>query len=173
MMGEIMKKIITLVLVLTTIMTLAACGGGTQDYNPYTRDLDEDAFAATLLAKIEFGDIMTEVDDDAAGVLYSLYGLTENDYDDLSVYMSTGATAEEIAVISVENEDQAAKVGAVLVDRIDAQIKSYENYAPDEVEKLSNAIVEQVDDVVILIVCEDYEQYRTAKDDFLKNAAVD
>jgi len=168
-----MKKIITLVLVLTTIMTLAACGGGTQDYNPYTRDLDEDAFAATLLAKIEFGDIMTEVDDDAAGVLYSLYGLTENDYDDLSVYMSTGATAEEIAVISVENEDQAAKVGAVLVDRIDAQIKSYENYAPDEVEKLSNAIVEQVDDVVILIVCEDYEQYRTAKDDFLKNAAVD
>ena len=168
-----MKRLMTFVLALIMIMTLAACGGGSQDYNPYARDLDEDAFAATLLAKIEFGDIMTEVDDDAAEILYSLYGLTENDYDDLCVYMSTGATAEEIAVISVENEDQAAKVGAVLVDRIDAQIKSYENYAPDEVEKLSNAIVEQVDDVVILIVCEDYEQYRTAKDDFLKNAAVD
>lgn len=168
-----MKRLMTFVLALIMVMTLAACGGGSQDYNPYARDLDEDAFAATLLAKIEFSDIMTEVDDDAAEILYSLYGLTENDYDDLSVYMSTGATAEEIAVISVENEDQAAKVGAVLVDRIDAQIKSYENYAPDEVEKLSNAIVEQVDDVVILIVCEDYEQYRTAKDDFLKNAAVD
>ncbi|MBQ9972433.1 MAG: DUF4358 domain-containing protein [Firmicutes bacterium] len=168
-----MKRLMTFVLALIMVMSLAACGGGAQDYNPYARDLDEDAFAATLLAKIEFGDIMTEVDDDAAEILYSLYGLTENDYDDLSVYMSTGATAEEIAVISVENEDQAAKVGAVLVDRIDAQIKSYENYAPDEVEKLSNAIVEQVDDVVILIVCEDYEQYRAAKDDFLKNAAVD
>ena len=168
-----MKRLMTFVLALIMVMTLAACGGGSQDYNPYARDLDEDAFAATLLAKIEFSDIMTKVDDDAAEILYSLYGLTENDYDDLSVYMSTGATAEEIAVISVENEDQAAKVGAVLVDRIDAQIKSYENYAPDEVEKLSNAIVEQVDDVVILIVCEDYEQYRTAKDDFLKNATVD
>lgn len=169
-----MRKVLTLLSVFLVVFSLAACGGGTADYNPYERDLDEEALADHLLYNISFTDMMSEVDDDAAEVLYGLYGLTEHDYDDLKVYMSTGATAEEIAVISVENSDQAAKVGEVLVDRVDAQIKSYENYAPGEVEKLSEAVVEQIDDVVVLIVCHDYNEYEEAKDYFLKNiAAVD
>ncbi len=118
--------------------------------------------------------MMSEVDEDTAEVLYGLYGLTDDDYDDLAVYMSTGATAEEIAVVSVDSDAQAEKVTEVLKARIAAQIKSFENYVPGEVNKLSDAIVERVDNCIVLAVCNDYDEYHAAKDDFLKNiAAVD
>lgn len=168
-----MKKYTGLLCALLIVLVLAACSDGDAN-NKYSRDLDEEDFAEYLVSHIVFTDMMSEVDDDAAEALYALYGLTEEDYDDLTAYMSTGATAEEIVVISVDNDEQAVKVSDILKARVDAQIKSFENYVPGEVNKLSEAVIEQVDNCIILAVCDDYDEYLTAKTDFLTNiAAID
>lgn len=161
-----MKSLTALILILVIAFSFAGCGGNDSD-NPYESDIDSELFAGYLAKEISFTDIMTELDDDSATMLYGLYGLTDSDYDDITVYASTGATAEEIAVISVDNDTQAEAVKKVLEGRVTAQIESFKNYVPGEVEKLSSAVIEQTGDVVVLCVCNNYDEYISARDAFL------
>lgn len=165
-MTDKMKTLTALIIVLVLAFSFGGCGGNDSD-NPYESDIDSELFAGYLAKKISFTDIMSELDDDSAAMLYGLYGLTESDYDDIAVYASTGATAEEIAVISVDNDTQAEAVIKVLEGRVSAQIESFKNYVPGEVEKLSSAVIEQTGDVVVLCVCDNYDEYISARDAFI------
>ena len=145
-----MKKKIALILAVMTIFGcgLTACGdensssGGssksdsqseTQSGKSVTEVADE------LKEGIEFKDQLNEL---GHGMYDKLYGLTDDMYKEGKIYIgSGGATAEEIACFEAKDADGAAKIKECFEKRVEDQKKAFENYVPEELDKLGSAVI--------------------------------
>lgn len=169
-----MKKKVCILLAAALALLLAAgllgCGerqeetGTPEEENPYNTSIDAGELAEYLFNNITFADELAEVDDDIA---YEIYGIDENAVKDISVYMSTGATAEEIAVFTVGDDEGALLVSAAMSARIEQQKSGFENYVPEEIPKLENAVITEIDSAVIMIVCNDTSETETAIEGYI------
>lgn len=124
-----MKKLIGSVVLLAAAFLLAACGNG-------KKDIDINALAEELLEKVEFVDELSQVDQETAERLYNIKDAVAQ-----SVYIGSGATAEEIAVFELKDEAAAIDAKDAALQRMKEQKESFETYIPQEVEKLDQAIV--------------------------------
>ena len=169
-----MKKKLCILLIAAMILSVAAvlygCGkspgetGTPEEENPYNTIIDAGVLAEYLFDNITFADELTEVDDDIA---YEIYGIDKNAVKDISVYMSTGATAEEIAVFTVSDDEEALLVSAAMSSRIEQQKSGFENYVPEEIPKLESAVITEIDSAVIMIVCNDTSEADTAIEGYI------
>ena len=132
--------------------------------NPYDTNIDAGALAEYLADRITFADELTKVDNDIA---YEIYGIEESAVSDIAVYMSTGATAEEIAVLTVKDDEGALLAGTAFNSRIESQKGGFENYVPEEIPKLENAVITQIDSAVVMIVCADTDEAEQAVDSYI------
>lgn len=112
--------------------------------------VDSQMMADYLVEKIEFEDFMSTVDFE---IFLSLYNLDESIVKDATMYASTGATAEEVAVITAYDEDGLELIQAACEGRIEAQKQGFENYVPEELVKLENPVMKRVGDSIVLVVC--------------------
>lgn len=87
-----------------------------------------------------------------------IYGISQEDIEEYEAYVSTGATAEEIAVIKAKDEATAESMEEKLTERVEAQKNSFANYIPKEVEKLEEAVVYQEGVYVVLSISNDDEK---------------
>lgn len=94
-----MKKLFSLCVALAFTLILAACSGGGAPAGAY----DPDATAQALLDSGAFSEALEALD---ADLISSLYGL-ESQPEAAAVYTSTGATAEEIAVLVFSTQEEA------------------------------------------------------------------
>ena len=140
-------------LALTFVLLLCACGGET----PY----EPAATADALLESGAFSEHLESIDQDVACLLY---GLDESTVTDSAVYGSTGATAEELAVFTLTDEEAAEAARAALETRISDQRAAYESYIPEEVTKLDVAILDIRGSSVLLVVAADIEAAEAALD---------
>lgn len=124
----------------------------TQETVTPVKALDAKSVADALLNEIAYVDQLSEIDLETAAMFYVFDGI---DIENVYIYESSGATAEEIAVIECKDETNAKKVMDVFKGRISDQIESYESYVPEEVPKLKDAVMEQVGNVAILSVSGD------------------
>lgn len=124
-----MKKLIGSVVLLAAAFLLAACGDE-------KKDIDINALAGELLEKVEFVDELSQVDQETAERLYNIKDAVAQ-----SVYIGSGATAEEIAVFELKDEAAAIDAKDAALQRMKEQKESFETYIPQEVEKLDQAIV--------------------------------
>ena len=92
---------------------------------------------------------------DAEMVLTRMYGLDKAQIAEAAIYMSSGASAEEITVIRVANESDIDAVVAGCEARIDDQKKACEDYLPDEMPKLEDAVVYKNGNYVVMCVSQD------------------
>lgn len=143
--------------VLTLCLTLTACGGGSNADAAY----DPAATAQALVDSDAFSEALSELDKDTAA---TLYGLEAGSIADCAVYGSLSAGAEEIAVLSMADEDAAATALEALESRVADQKAALENYQPDEVSKLDHAIVEQKGNTVLLVVANDADAAQAVLD---------
>lgn len=153
--------------ILVAFLMAACCGCGETDgdSDPYKEKTDAAVLAEYLYDNITFEDEMTKVDQDLA---LSLYDLEQDAVTDAVVYMSTGATAEEIAVFTVNGDEEALLVASSIELRIEDQKKGFENYVPEELTKLDNAIITQLDNAVVMIVCNSTEEAETAISSYIE-----
>lgn len=135
--------------ILTLCLTLTACGGGNGNT---ASGYDPASTAQALLDSGAFSETLSQLDQDTAA---TLYGLDPESITDCAVYGSLSAGAEELAVIALKDEDTAAAALAGLEQRIDDQKAALENYQPEEVTKLDNAILEQNGNTVLMVVAAD------------------
>ena len=142
-------KNITALITLLLLMSLCACGGSQgsseQDFAP--ADL-----SARLLDGECFTDLMSEIDN---AIAFEIYGIDSSKIESASIYMGTGATAEEIAVIKAKDSDSAKTVTEAMNSRVGAQIEAYKNYVPTEVPKLEEAIVRSAGNYVVYVTAAD------------------
>ena len=95
----------------------------------------------------------------------NIYGLDNTTVVQLKVYVSTGATAEEIAVIETAGGDAVETVKAALEKRVEDQKLAFESYQPREMTKLGDPLIETRGKYVILCLSDDNEAARALIDE--------
>ena len=150
-----MKKLFSTILSTTLLLSLAACGGG-EEAKAFSPD-----DAQNLLNSGAFSETLTEIDQTTACLLY---GIDETTVTGCAVYGSTGATAEELAIFTFENEEDTSAAASALGYRVEDRKDELANYLPDEISKLDEAVVETRGNSALLVIAADYSPV----DDYLK-----
>ena len=86
---------------------------------------------------------------------YRLYNLDETQIEDVAIYMNTGATVEEICVVKTKSQDYVATVKEGFNTRIEEQKIANEDYLPDELPKLADAVIYDNGCYVVLTISAD------------------
>ena len=141
-MKKSLKKIL-LALSLSTLL-LTACSSE-ETFN----EVDLEKLATDILETKSFDDELVKVE---SSVVEAKYFISDEDSQNMVVYMSSnGATPEEIALFSV-NSDQKDTIEKAIDDRIQDLKISFESYAPDEMYKLEEAVVTVQDGYVYMVI---------------------
>ena len=76
---------------------------------------------------------------------------------DRAVYIGTGATAEEIAVLDATSDEAAQRIYEALQKRVERQREDFEDYVPAELQKLEDPVLEKNGVQVVLCISDDNE----------------
>lgn len=144
-----MKKygLIIAILVIVIIIGIAVFTKNTKDVKIDIEKLSED-----IMQNIKFKDEMNEANIETVKGLYDIDNAIQQ-----KVYISSGATAEEVAIFEFSNSNEANTALEKAKQRIEKQTENFRNYVPEEVEKLENAIIIKKDKYLIICVTEDEE----------------
>lgn len=151
-----MKRMIPLLLVFAL---LTACGGKDSE-----KTVDPQEVVDTYLDSQAYTDHLEALDSEIA---LTMLGVDTEDVTDSQVYLSEGATAEELTVITAKDVDAAQRVSDALTQHVADQKTAMENYQPGEVDKLDHAVQRTVGNVVILMVAADWE-FAAGVDDLIQ-----
>lgn len=171
-----MKKV--LLLAASSLLIAAAlngCSGRTVDTAATTTEtssesgtsasqtLDANTVADLIYSNVTFEDMMTKIDLPAS--IIKTYELP-SDYDgDCAIYVSTGATPEELAVFEITDNCSSDDIINAAKARIAKQTDGYSSYAPEQVPKLNSAVVYSGSGYVVVCVSAD----NTAAAKFIKD----
>ena len=149
-----MKKLLSAFLLAGLLLSLTACGGKEEAQPTPTPKADFTLTdAQTLLDSDAFSEPLEEIDLDIACYLYDL---DSAQISEAAVYGSTGATAEELAVILFTDADAAQAAKAHFETRITARSQAMADYIPTEVPKLEKAVLEVRGATLLFVVANDY-----------------
>lgn len=169
-----MKRILALFMVFALgAALLAGCDGGGKNGKNEKDAARLDANAAALGKKVAeattFSDHMSVADKD---IMLAMYGIDESLVEDAYFYISTGATAEEVAVIVCKTENNAVdqdsmnEIMSALDARVQSQRDGFTDYVPEELAKLSSPAMMMMRNVAFLLIADDtsrgikaFEQY--------------
>lgn len=144
------KKILTAGMIMALALAAAGCGGA-------GKEVDVNGLSDALHTQITYQDELSTIDLDTAKMFYSF---SDADITEAVFYESSGATAEEIAVIKCGSKEDADKVEAALNTRVSEQKEAYTDYVPAELEKLNAAVVVKSGNTAVLSVSDDPDKAR-------------
>ena len=124
------------------ILFVIGCGNEVKTFDP--NDL-----ANELIAEVNFDDELTKFEGDIS----KLYDLPE--VENYVVYIGSGATAEEIAIITLKDESDEESVREALEKRVEEQKQSFSNYVPEEVARLDKSVIQSNQKYVVLCVSDE------------------
>ena len=88
-----------------------------------------------------------------------LYGFDQMDLESYEVYIGfSNSTAEEIAVVKLNDKKDLPAVEEAMQKRVDTKKNEVENYKPEEVYKLENAVITSHGRYAALIVCDEFDK---------------
>lgn len=132
---------------------------------PVESEIDVKGLAQMILDHVAFQDTLGEI---SRRVLYSSYGLDEEMMANASGFAGGGATAEEIAVFEVKNEDDASAVRKKAEEYIEKRKESFQNYIPEEMPKLNHPFIYTNGKLVVVCVADDYGDVENRIKEYLK-----
>ena len=141
-----MKRILVFCL-FSAVIAVGLIGCGKSD-SVSTIDITE--LGHILTENIEFEDELNIIDDSTAVKLYNIDDFTKS-----QVYVSSGATSEEIGIFEFDSVEKAKHGFDMAKSRIEEQKSAFELYVPQEVMRLEDAIVKRWGRYVITCVCDD------------------
>lgn len=139
-----MKRILTAILAAALVL-LSACSAPVDG----EQHMDLDALAEELL---ESGIFEEELDLADGKIATKLYGI--DNAATFQLYVGSGATASELALLEFGSEEDADAALALARDRVAGQKESFASYLPGEVKKLDDAVVERYGRYVVVCVSE-------------------
>lgn len=143
-----MKKygyVVVIIVVITVVLGIILFTNKSKDVK-----IDVDELTKILMQNIKFEDEMNLADSETIKILYNIdNAITQK------VYLSSGATAEEIAIFEFKNKNEANEAIKQVNTRIENQKESFRNYLPKEMSKLENAIIIKKNQYIIMCVTED------------------
>lgn len=127
-----------------SVVLLAGCGGSK------AKTIDADALAESLVNDIAYEDTLSRMDADAVSNYIDIVDGTEG-----IMYMSSGSTAESVAVFTTTDENSAKVMEGNVQMYLDDQKSAFEDYMPEEAKRIEDAVLEQKGNYVILCVSGD------------------
>ena len=113
-----------------------------------------------------FEDTLEEIDKDT---IIKNYGFDGNKIKNIVSYVGTGATAEEILVVELNNKTDLNEINNQITQRTSERKEAFANYLPQEVYKLENPTLKVTNNYIILSVCKDSQKMNSFIEDYLKN----
>lgn len=155
--------------VMTALMCILAfafvgCGKKTEEAKVY--NFEAKSLAKEIAGQIKFEDTVEEVENDSVAGKYELENLK---IDNMCVYMSTTATAEEMAVFVAKDDEELKAIEEKCNARIKSQISVYESYAPKEAQRLKDAYLKKFGNVLVMCVGSDAQTLDKIINGFLEN----
>lgn len=141
-----------LLMLLAVIMAISGCGKSGDDVTLNVKEC-----ADTLQRTIAFQDTLTAVDDK---MIAAIYQISAEDVVQQQVVVSTGATAEEIAVFEAVDAEAAQRIETAVLQRVADQKASFEDYLPAELPKLTDPFILVKGKYVILCVSDHNEEVK-------------
>ena len=153
-MKKLMMKQKLLILAAAALLLFTGCGKSsskdiTVDTAALAKELNESAVTSDTLTQTQ------------STMFSQIYFVDEDALAGGAAYMSSGATACEVAVIECKSADQTGDVEKLFQQRVDNQSSLYASYNAGEVDKLENAIIKSAGKYVVLCVCDDTEAAET------------
>ena len=138
-------------LIVSVLLLLCMVGCGTGEEQE-TVVPDVYTLSEKLMEGLTFEDSISEVSADRA---MKYYGIDSGMVRDGVVYMSTGATSEELAVFQANTDVDAQNILAAMTARRDSQIKIFLDYKKSEIGRLDDAVLYSHGSFVVYVVCDD------------------
>ncbi len=140
-----MKRTIWLVLALSLLLSLCACGGKEET----KAEFDAAALCESLLNSTAFS---VPLDELPASKASAFYGVDEESVEEALLWHAAGTSKEQIVLIRAKDQDAAydmcSQLGVLQAEWIEADT----NYAPAEVPKLVDATLRTVGNWVVMVV---------------------
>lgn len=111
------------------------------------------ALAERIVREGSFKDEMNPLEEELFEAEYE--GIEETLMIKKSVYMGTGATAEQVVVAEAKDAASAKKLKEELASKLEDDIKENQDYNPEEVAKLKTPVLEVKEKYAIMVVSED------------------
>lgn len=124
---------------------------------------DTDALAQQILNGVSFVEQLNPITENIVG---STYSLGAGEVLGGSVYVTGGATAEEIAVFELASPEAAQAFTAKLNSRVETKKADFESYRPDEMAKLSTPLIKVKGNLAILCIANDTSAAESIIDNF-------
>ncbi len=141
-----MKKILSGIVFAVLCLSLTACGEKTAEFSPA-----KDA-AELREAEGAFTTALTQIDQATA---CALYGIDEATVTASAVYASP-SSAEELAIFTLDSDEAAQAAQTALGYRVEDRLEELEDYMPEEMDKLKDAVIEKRGSSVLLVIASDY-----------------
>lgn len=135
-----MRKKVLMILMLAMAVMLAGCS---------EKPIDAEELASKLVNEGQFTEKLSEV---SGNITEKRYALSDDEVEECISYSGTNAVVDEVVVFKAKDTDA---VKNKVEEHVDIQETIYKDYAPDEVVKLKNCVIEVSGDYVILCISED------------------
>lgn len=147
-----MKKAILLIIAVVMLVTFTACGGADSgEKADETKDIDMAAVTAEIVSSVD----MSSMSEISADMLDGFYDIAPEDIEGFSLYIcGSGGYADEVAVFKV-TESGKDKVKSAISERIEKRTKDFEDYVPEEAEKLRGYTLKEKGSYIFLAVTPD------------------
>ena len=147
------KYIFGLLLSLCMIFSLTACGGKEKNDTKEV-DVDVNALADAIKSGGDFKDNLASIDS-SIGLSRVLNISDTSIIEDAAFYTNSSSSAEEIIVIKATSADMVKVVTAAFDVRISNQKVACQDYLPDELPKLENAVKYTNGKYAVLVISKD------------------
>ena len=122
------------------------------------KEMNVDEVSGRLLSEITYQDELSKTSLDTAAMFLNL---SDIDIKNAAIYETSGWTAEEIVVIECGSKEDADKAKAALEARVAEQKVNYEDYVPEELEKLQAAVITESGNFAILSVSDEPDKAKS------------
>lgn len=146
------RKLTAAALAAALFVTVVGCGRRQAEIVP------ADA-VAQLKDNLTFTDQMTDMDSAGACRFYDIDAALVQDS---AAYVGSGASAESLAVFEATDKDAAGGIADALQAFTDSWVTGYADYKPEEVPKLTSAVLERDGVYVVYCVTADNDTAKTA-----------
>lgn len=154
-----MKYRVQILSIFLLIFTLIFPGCSSQQQQ---KDVPVSDISTALQQQLSWVDTLRKLDDP---VIENFYGFDTSKIDSLEVYVSdSGSTAEEIALCFSLTAAAKRMWKPAMESRVEKLKKQFENYMPEEMYKLENAVITSHGDYVLLVICDEFEDAGTVFD---------
>ncbi len=146
------RKLTIMLLAAMLAVGISGCGSSNKD----AVSIDMDAMKTSMMAADENLPKMVEVSSEDKDAQLNFTALSDLEYDRVDSYFYTYAkegTAEEIAVVKLKDEADAATMMDSLHNHVEQRIGTLQEYSPDQVELADKAVITHEGAYVALIIC--------------------